>query len=388
MAGAAGFARYAFPLLLPDMRAALNATYGHMGLVVTVNNIGYVITASLGGFISARYGARRVIVACMAIAGLTTIATGLAPSIELALAMQFLTGLAAGGAVIPAVAHVAGSFEPRKRGLATGVIVGGFPLSMLISSLFLPVILRGMGAGAWRYGWMTLGVLVILMGLVNLWILRKRSPGTAPESPAAEPAKPAVPVNWGLVYKNRIVWLMCVINITIGLAAGIYTTFFVAYLVDQRGLASSQAAQAWGLVGLMGTVSGLIWGYISDRLGRRFGLAACYYCYTAAIFILTFISIPGAEYASGLMGGLAFTGGMAVTVALLGDMVGRRLASAAFGLISLFFNAGQVISPSMAGIIIDSTGSFAASLIASTVLCFISASLCLLLRAPRMEDAL
>ncbi len=389
MAGAAGFARYAFPLLLPDMREALNATYGHMGMMVTVNNIGYVITASLGGFISARYGMRRVIFVSMALAGIMTVATGLAPAIEFALVMQFLVGLSAGGAVIPAMGLAGGSFEPRQRGLATGIVVAGFPLSMLLSSIFLPVVLSGLGAGSWRYGWIILGVLVITMGTINLIIIRDRPPGRAAESgPEVQQATPATRTNWGLLYKNRTIWLLCVINLTIGLSAGIFTTFFVAYLVDQRGLPTSVAASAWGLVGLMGIVSGMFWGYISDKAGRRLGLAACYYCYTTAIFVLTFVTIPGAEYASGLLGGMAFTGGMAICVALLSDTVGPGLASAGFGLISLFFNAGQVISPSLAGIIIDSTGTFVASLIASTLLCFLSATLCLFLRPPKLEDAL
>lgn len=389
MVAAYGFARYSVPVILPYMRDALGAGYGHMGMIVTANNTGYVVSSFTGGFLGARFGPRRVISASLACAGLATFATGFSPSIEFAIVMQFLAGLTAGGAVIPSIGLIAEWFEPRKRGVATGVMVGGFPLGILLSSLFLPVILTGLGEGAWRYCWMILGVLVVLLAVVDLVIVRDRSPGPRPDgAPAGGSPVQAPPLRWGLVYKSRSVWLMCAINITIGFGMGIFTTFFVAYLVDQRGLSAPEAAQAWSMVGLFGLGSGLLWGYISDKLGRRFGLAACYYGYFLALAILTFVPLPAAGFVAGALAGLTITGGMAVFAALLGDTVGPRLAAAGFGLISFFFNIGQVVSPPLAGAIIDLTGSFAASLIAATVFCFLSASLCLLLRPPRMEDAL
>lgn len=229
MAGAAGFARYAFPLLLPDMRMALQATYGQMGLLVTVNNVGYTISSLLGGIVSARYGARWV---------------------------------------------------------------------MFISMML----------------------------------------------------------------------------------AGIFSTFFVAFLVAQRGLPTPEAGQIWGLVGLTGAASGIIWGLISDKLGRRFGLATSYYVFFLALAILTFVPLSLAPYVAAALGGLTLTGGMAVTVALLGDSLGARLAGPAFGFTSVFFSLGQVISPSLAGAIIDATGSFASSLIAATAFGFMAATMSLFLR--------
>lgn len=256
MAGAAGFARYTFPLLLPDMRIALQSTYGNMGLLATMNNGGYVVSSLLGGILGARFGARRVIFISMVLAGVFTSATGLSPSVEVAMVFQLLTGLSAGGAIVPTVGVVAGWFEPRKRGVATGVMVGGFPLSILASSYFLPQLLIRMGPDAWRYGWMVLG----------------------------------------------------------------------------------------------------------------------------ALAILTFVPLPVAPYLAAVLGGLTLTAGMAVTVALLGDALGARLAAPAFGFVSLFFNLGQVLSPSISGAIIDATGSFASSLIAATASGFMAATLCLFLR--------
>lgn len=406
MVGAGGFVRYTFPLLLPAMREGLGANYGQMGLLATGNNVGYVISSVLGGILSTRFGARPVVSISMLLAGLATFATGLSPGVELALAVQFLAGLAAGGCVVPAVGLAAAWFDPGKRGIATGIIVGGMPLGILASSRFLPVLLETYGPGAWRYGWMVMGALTLFLGLLALILLRdppqvRGGFETRPYQPGipgfetrayhtgtqGDAPDPASPISWGLAYKNRSVLLLCAVNFCTGLAGGIFATFFVAYLVAQWGITASQAGSAWGLVGLAGAVSGLAWGYISDRIGRRLGLAACYYIFFISFVILTFVSLPGAEYAVAVLGGLTLYGGMTVTIALVGDAVGPRMVSAAFGLISLSFNFGQMISPAMAGAVTDATGSFTPSLITAIVFALSAASLAFLLPAQRPSPA-
>lgn len=384
LVGAGGFVRYTFPLLLPAMRADLAANYGQMGLVATGNSIGYVISSFVGGILSTRYGARRIITASMFLAGVATFAMGFTPSVEMAVALQFLAGLAAGGCIIPAVGLAAAWFEPSKRGVATGIIIGGMPLGILISSRLLPLILGSMGTGAWRYGWMAMGVLVILMGVVSFLLIRDRPKETLGGAIGeGQGLAPGSPINWGLAFKNRAVLLLCSLNFSIGLAGGIFATFFVAYLVAQWGLTQSQASDAYGLVGLAGAASGLLWGYISDVIGRRLGLASDYYLFFVSLAILTFVSLPGAEYAASFLGGLTLYGGMTVTVALVGDAVGPRMVPAAFGLISLAFNTGQMISPALAGAITDATGSFTPPLIMATLFAFGAASVCFWLPSSR-----
>lgn len=49
-------------------------------------------------------------------------------------------------------------------------------------------------------------------------------------------------MNWGSLYRLPLLWHL----------AGIFSTFFVAFLVAQRGLPTPEAGQIWGLVGLTG----------------------------------------------------------------------------------------------------------------------------------------
>src|SRR3990170_6036000 len=194
------------------------ASYTLMALVATVNSIGYVISSLAGGALGSRYGPRRVIPTSMFLAGVTTFATGLSPGVEFALAMQLLAGLFAGGAIIPAVALAAAWFEPGKRGMASGIIVGGMPLGILASSRLIPPLLTGFGQAGWRYGWMVMGVVVALLGVVALLLVRDRPREASPGGGAEKRDTSAAPLDWGLAYKNRAIWTLCVANFCTGLS--------------------------------------------------------------------------------------------------------------------------------------------------------------------------
>jgi hypothetical protein len=53
----------------------------------------------------------------------------------------------------------------------------------------------------------------------------------------------------------------------------------------------------------------------------------------------------------------------AIMSAACGDVLGPRLAPAAFGFTTIFLGLGQVIGPSVAGALADATGSFSAALL-------------------------
>jgi MFS family permease len=63
------------------------------------------------------------------------------------------------------------------------------------------------------------------------------------------------------------------------------------------------------------------------------------------------------------------------------DYVGARLAPAAIGFITLVFGIGQVISPFLAGLIADRTGSFSLAFALAAGAAFVGLLSCLWLRS-------
>ena len=72
-----GFARFAYGLLLPSMRADLGWSFTEAGWINTANAIGYLLGAVLALSIIGRVGAKPLFVAGLALTAASLIASGL-----------------------------------------------------------------------------------------------------------------------------------------------------------------------------------------------------------------------------------------------------------------------------------------------------------------------
>ncbi|MEW5919595.1 MAG: MFS transporter [Bacillota bacterium] len=404
--GAHGFGRMAYTLVLPEMREGLGLTYAQSGFLATGNFIGYLIFGFLGGFLAAHYGSRIVISISLVLMGVAMLLTGMVRSLELALLMRFLTGLGNGGAYVAAMALGSTWFAKRRSGFATGIVSGGIGAGTLISGLIVPTILLNYGNLGWRYAWFYLGGLVLIIALLCFIFLRNRpadlglqvvgSPPlgeTAVSPPASTPSPPA-PVRkrpptlqWELVYKVKEVWYLGLVYLMYGFSYVIYMTFFKAFLSDEIGLSAVQAGSMWALVGGLSVFCGVIWGGISDLLGRKYGAALAYLTLAAAYLIFAVYDTVPAFYVSVFLFGLSAWSIPTIMAATAGDYVGPLLAPAGVGFITLFFGLGQALGPWLGGYTADLTGTFTYSFILAASVSLAGVASALLLKKPASAEA-
>ena len=377
--GAVGFARYGYTTILPSMMEGLGLDNTGMGLMASGNLAGYMIFSLVAGFLASKYSPRIVILFSMLMSGGTMLLTGLAGNLWTALTMRALTGLGSAGSYIPMMGMISAWFAPHRRGMASGVLVAGSGVALLVTGFLVPRIVSASPLYGWRISWFILGLAVVLLGLVIYLFLRNKPADlglkpvgaeseTAHESGAgAEKDGSAVTevendsgggAGWKNVYGSRTLWLLGLVYFAFGFSYIIYATFFSTSLVADKGISQEQAGSMWALIGLISIFSGVLWGVISDYIGRKFTLciifalmAVSYLLFalggstlplyvSAVIFAITSWSIPG------------------VVAAACGDYVGARLAPAALGMVTLFFGVGQAIAPGVAGYTADLTGSF------------------------------
>jgi len=155
--GCIGFARFGYTMILPEMQEALDLSNTQTGALATGNFVGYLALAVIGGFVASRYGPRRVISIFMLLVGVTMALTGLANSFQEALVWRALTGVGSGGSNVPVMSLLPAWFAAQRRGLATGIAVGGSSLALMITGPLIPRILEGFGEDGWRYAWLILG---------------------------------------------------------------------------------------------------------------------------------------------------------------------------------------------------------------------------------------
>ncbi|MFW6438307.1 MAG: YbfB/YjiJ family MFS transporter, partial [Armatimonadota bacterium] len=164
-------------------------------------------------------------------------------------------------------------------------------------------------------------------------------------------------LDWGAVYRNASVWHLGLVYVAFGFSYIIYLTFFVKFLVAEAGYSDAAAGNLFMLMGWFSLLCGVIWGHVSDVIGRRGALVIVYLIQAASFALFGTASGSVALTVSAILFGLTAWSIPAVMAAACGDVVGPKLAPAALGFVTLFFGVGQAAGPTAAGAIADAMGS-------------------------------
>ena len=124
------------------------------------------------------------------------------------------------------------------------------------------------------------------------------------------------------------------------------------------GCTEAWAGGLWATVGGLSIFCGVIWGSISDRIGRGKGAALAYLVLGSSYIVYALLKCETGFYLSAILFGLTAWSIPTIMAATAGDLVGPRLAPAALGFVTLFFGIGQSIGPALGGYLADVSSSF------------------------------
>ncbi len=149
----------------PNIAGALAATNDEATRVLTCYLIANAIILPASGWLSLRFGRKRLIMSCAALFGLASFLCGSAPSMDFLLVCSALQGLA-GGAMVPlSLAILMESFPPAQRGMSQAI----FALGLVVAPAIGPIV------GGWlsdNYSWrwiFYINVPVCLLTVFMLW---------------------------------------------------------------------------------------------------------------------------------------------------------------------------------------------------------------------------
>jgi sugar phosphate permease len=371
-----GFGRMSYSVILPPMKEGLSLTYTQVGLIGTGNFIGYLCLAVIGGFLSARFGARKIIFISLMVMGVCLFLTGLSESFGFAFAMRLITGMGNGGSYIPVMALPAAWFVIRKRGLATGIATVGTGMGLSLAGIILPYFIVSYGQEGWRYAWHAMGILVFA-GSFIVFAFERNTPaekrlsmyGSSEDDKGSQGCRQGVSFlsAWRDVMKEREIWKLGSVYFMYGFSYIIYLTFYIAYLTKEIGLSPQKAGGMFAILGLSSIFSGVLWGSISDVVGRRFGSMYAYIVLALSYLIFAFWNEQSGLYVSSILYGFTVSSIPVILAAAAGDAVGAKLAPAGLGCITLIFGVGQAFGPAVAGYVKDVTGSFTSAFALSAV---------------------
>ena len=361
-----GLARFAYGMLLPSMRAGLGLAYDQMGFISTGNFTGYLISVALAPWVIRKLRPRTTIVSGLLLIALCMFGISQGEQFVTILIFYTLIGFGSGFANIPAMVLVAHWFRRQRRGRAAGAMLMGNGSAIVFAGFAVPLLTEMQGAAGWRSGWLMIGVISLVIAIVVGTLLRND-----PADIGVEPVGEAEPVTAdNLVEREnpgggRIILQLGFIYLIFGATYVIYGTFIVTTMVDEFAFSEARAGFYWSWVGFFSIFSGIGFGTLSDRIGRKKGLAIVYVIQTVA-YLLAGSGIGGtALVLSVFFYGISVFAVPTIMAAAVGDYLPISRAAAAFSGITIFFAVGQTVGPAMAGVIAETIGSFSPSYLAS-----------------------
>jgi predicted MFS family arabinose efflux permease len=195
------------------------------------------------------------------------------------------------------------------------------------------------------------------------WVLLKERPNQRTLL-VSKPNGQQEPIPYAEKKKGLNLKAIFVIYFIFGFAYNIYATYFVAYMVEEIRLSESVAGNIWALFGWMCMGSGLTWGFISDRFGRREALLWNNSVIAISVLLPLLLHQTFFLGLSALLFGATFLGTVTVIAVSIGDQVVEKRASV-YGLVTLIHGIGQFLGTISGGYLKDLTGSFQLTLTVS-----------------------
>jgi predicted MFS family arabinose efflux permease len=361
-----GFARFAYALILPVMRADLQWDYALSGWLNTANSLGYALGGLSGMLLLARYTPSTLFVTGLISTVISLLLVGFTSDFYLMLFWRLLAGVgsawvfACGGSLVSAFY----SKDPERAGSAIAIYFAGGGLGIALSGIVIyPVLSGGM---TWSMAWITLagvGALLAVLPVVSALGVSHQQTKPSPEKFAT----------------RRYLPIICS-YVLFGVGYIIYMTFVIAWLKEMRvGVLFS--AGMWVVVGVGAMASGFIW--------RR---AMAIWWPTRTYALATFTTglgsllplLSNSELSlliSGFMVGGSFFMVPAAIAVLIRKTLPQTLWAKALNVFTMLFALGQAIGPVVAGWIADTVGLNTAMLCGAVIL-FFSAALSFLQPKP------
>lgn len=357
-----GVTRFAYGLLLPPMRNDLQWTYTLAGGMNTANAMGYLMGALLTPRLMQRFGPFLLLWVSALLAAALMASTGFFTDATALLVQRLLAGIVsafmfvAGGLLAARLA----TLHPQRGGLLLGLYYGGTGFGIVVSALLVPAVLNATGGleHNWAYAWWALA-LTCFFGCGILGLPARTLSHLSTVLPTVSEKKSQ---------KGSFHWRDFSFSLAGYTLFGIgyigYMTFVIA-LLKERGESASAITVFYALLGCAVVVSSRIWSRLLDRfkggqsLSLLNGLLGC-----ATILPVVAPAWP-TVIVSGLMFGGVFLSVVASTTALVRHNLAPTAWAAGISAFTVVFAAGQIIGPTIVGLIADGSGGLARGLVFS-----------------------
>jgi MFS family permease len=354
---------------------------------------------SLGGVLAAllspaigpvldRRGSRLVLCAAVLVNGVVLTLLSLTPSLLVFYVLFCIARMNWAGPFDLGIYGAVNNWFVERRAQAASLAV----LAQMAGLVTLPLVVQyAIGHGGWRGGWVALGVLTLMVGLLPAWLFVARRPedlGLLPDggSPGREPLRRSKSVEEPQFSRAQAVrtpafWLLLAYTVLVYPAQAGVSLHQASHFIE-RGIAPGTAATIVSVFSFMSGVGTLASGVLARRLSLRFVLVLIAAMLCTGTLLMSRIADPADGFVAAGIFGFGLGGVLTLLPVAWADYFGRANFGAIRGIALSAQVLAQAAGPLIAGILHDVTGAYRAALYCFAALTLAAAGVALAARRP------
>ncbi|HHY73071.1 MAG TPA: YbfB/YjiJ family MFS transporter [Bacillus bacterium] len=368
---AMGIGRFAYTPILPLMQNDLSFSDALAGYLATSNYGGYLLGALLAGVLPLRKHKTMYLRISLVVSIVTTFSMGLSHSYFLMLVFRFISGIASAFIFVLASSIVLDKLAAVGKTNWSGIFYSGVGLGIFLTGLFVPSLNH---LFHWEGAWVGLAIVSGAL-TVFVWMWLKDSHNIATKKHKQEVFSQAQlpPAKW-------LPWLVAAYGIE-GLGYIVTGTFIVS-IAEKTSTVGSVPTFVWMIVGLAAVPSCILWSSLAKKRGFVTSLVLAMTLQSIGIAMPVFLASQTFFIISAILFGATFMG-ITTLATTLARQMNPANSSKIISYMTAIYAVGQMVGPTIAGVLASITQNFNAALIGAACAVFIGS--CLLINGIRFE---
>jgi MFS family permease len=382
-----GFTAFFDPLV-----KEFNWSYTQISFAMSLRGMEMSFLAPIVGFLVDRYGPRRLTLwGCFAV-GVGFLLLSLSQTLLIFYAGIVLIAFGGGGCTGVVMNTVISNWFKKRIGLAVGI----FNVGLGACGLLIPVIVWLIDACGWRLTVVALGVgtwiiciplALIIRDYPEQYGLRPDGGATLPVTGADSPGDPTevAPMRFSEALRQRA-FLFIVLGEVIRMTSlGAVMNHIMPYL-NVLDVPRSTAGLIAGGLSVLSIPGRLYFGWIADRIDKRWVAAVACGLMTIGMFLLCFAGQREVLILFLLFFSVGYGGTNVLRAALIQSYFGQLAFGRLIGLVVGASAVGGIIGPTLAGYLFDTTGSYMSTWILLSIATLFTVPLMLGLGPQKKND--
>ena len=291
------------------------------------------------------------------------------------------------GYIVPVATLV--KWFPDRRGLITGIAVGGFGAGALITAPVATRLIQTVGVlRTFAY----LGVAYFIVTIIASLFMRNPPEGWQPEGWTPSEKETAQRATHDFVLSEALkawqwwaLWLILFLNTSAGIA-----------IISQEApifeeLTKASAIVAGGMVGIASLGNGVgrvFWAWLSDLITRRGTFTVMFIVQVLLFWFLPTITVPSIMTTVTFVILMCYGGGFGTMPAFTADYFGPKNVGPIYGLMLTAWSFASVFGPLYIARMRETTGNYSGALHFIAIVMFGSVLLPIIVRPPRRERSM